>query len=163
MTPEQLARLDALPDATLELSGTFNSARWADWPLKPSVESEIADAMAAGFVPMSDAIARWLLFVPQELIDDTVCFNAYLAEVYRTTIGRIPGYPAERQQYARLPVPDLDITEKPDRSEPEPDEVRSLMQGFAAARRPGCPYADVFGESPPGCRCAWCYHDGSGQ
>ena len=42
-------------------------------------------------------------------------------------------------------------------------KVRSLMQGFAAARRPGCPYADVFGESPPGCRCAWCYQDGSGQ
>ena len=80
--------------------------------------------------------------------------------------GMPPGYApdaAERQQYARLPVPDLDITEKPDRSEPEPDEVRSLMQGFAAARRPGCPYADVFGESPPGCRCAWCYQDGSGQ
>ena len=58
--------------------------------------------MAAGFVPMSDAITRWLLFVPQELIDDTVCFNAYLAEVYRTTIGRIPGYPAERRRFARL-------------------------------------------------------------
>ena len=35
---------------------------------------------------------------------------------------------------------------------PEHDDVRSLMQGFAAARQPGCPWG-----SPPGCRCANCY------
>jgi hypothetical protein len=35
------------------------------------------------------------------------------------------------------------------------DDVRSLMQGFAAARKPGCPYG-----SPPGCRCANCYQPG---
>ena len=46
-------------------------------------------------------------------------------------------------------------------AEPEPDEVRSLIQGFARARQPGCPYANVFGVSPDGCRCAHCYQDGS--
>jgi hypothetical protein len=34
---------------------------------------------------------------------------------------------------------------------PERDDVRSLMQGFAAARGSGCPWG-----SPPGCRCANC-------
>lgn len=33
--------------------------------------------------------------------------------------------------------------------EPESDEVRSLIRGFAAARGSGCPWG-----SPPGCRCA---------
>lgn len=35
---------------------------------------------------------------------------------------------------------------------PGRDDVRSLMQGFAASRPPGCPWG-----SPPGCRCANCY------
>lgn len=38
---------------------------------------------------------------------------------------------------------------------PAGDDVRSLVQGFAAARKPGCPWG-----SPPGCRCANCYQPG---
>ena len=45
-----------------------------------------------------------------------------------------------------------------ERAVPERDDVRSLMQGFAAARRPGCPYG-----SPPGCRCANCYEPEAGE
>jgi hypothetical protein len=39
-----------------------------------------------------------------------------------------------------------------------PDEVRSLMQGFARAHGSGCPWGE-----PAGCRCANCYREGSEQ
>ena len=137
LTPEQLARLDALPDATLELSGTFDACNW-----RAEADHLTSAALRNGLVPMTDVRTGWLLVVPQELIDSTPSFNAYLEDLYRLAIGR---------------VPDLDAPQ------PEPDEVRSLIQGFARARQPGCPYANVFGASPPGCRCANCYQDGSGQ
>jgi hypothetical protein len=38
----------------------------------------------------------------------------------------------------------------------EPDEVRSLVQGFARVLPDDCPYG-----RPAGCRCAWCYTDES--
>ena len=85
MTPEQLARLDALPDATLELSGTFDACNW-----RAEADHLTSAALRNGLVPMTDVRTGWLLVVPQELIDSTPLFNAYLEDLYRRAIGRVP-------------------------------------------------------------------------
>jgi hypothetical protein len=69
-----------------------------------------------------------------------------------TYLGNLAG-PAFPPQ----PERNRDYQVAPDGTRVLRDDVRSLMQGFAASRQPGCPYRNVFGASPPGCRCASCY------